>query len=263
YAGMVARAYRMAIDDWYENPEKWSPKKYLDELAAVPNRGYTLAFHDGRLTNYAHAYDDNQNIGDYEYAGQIVEVRDDAYIVEMKNKITKGEVLEFMSPYNRDPMLIRMYEFEDIRSGETVEVVQPGKKPQIRIPFSLFHEEDIDDLKKNYPVMTILRKERPLTEDQWNRMKADREIRLLETGQGKAEHYEEAAEKLRASIRDKNKDRKLKTPRTGTEGCCGKGCNGCMIFWNDPIYEKARILLKQKKQGEMFDRDMKEVTAAE
>ncbi|MDX1736821.1 MAG: U32 family peptidase, partial [Alphaproteobacteria bacterium] len=90
YAGMVARAYRMAIDDWYENPEKWSPKKYLDELAAVPNRGYTLAFHDGRLTNYAHAYDDNQNIGDYEYAGQIVEVRDDAYIVEMKNKITKG-----------------------------------------------------------------------------------------------------------------------------------------------------------------------------
>ncbi|WP_420549275.1 U32 family peptidase C-terminal domain-containing protein [Curvivirga sp.] len=258
YAGMVARAYRMAIDDWYDDPDNWNPKKYLDELTAVPNRGYTLAFHEGRLTNYSHAYDDNQNIGDYEYAGQIVEVRDDAFIVDIKNKLTKGEVLEFMSPYQQDPMMIRMYEFEDIRSGETVEVVQPGKKPQIRIPFSLFHEENLENLKKNFPVMTILRKERPLTQDQWDRMKVDYEVRMMEAGLGKESTYEKRAEQLRTSIKDRSKDRKLKTPRMGTEGCCGKGCNGCMIFWNDPIYEKARMLLKQKKQGEMFDRDMKE-----
>ncbi len=261
YAGMVARAYRMAIDDWYDDPESWDPKRYLDELSSVPNRGYTLAFHDGRLTNYAHGYDDNQNIGDYEYAGQIVEVRDDAFIVDIKNKLVVGEVLEFMSPRNREPMMIRMYEFEDIKSGNITDVVQPGKKPQIRIPFSLFHEEDIEDLKTNYPVRTILRKERPLTQDQWDRMKVDREARAMEMGEGKELSYEKRVAALRDSLKEKNKDRKLKTPRLGTEGCCGKGCNGCMIFWNDPIYEKARMLLKQKKQGEMFDRDMKEEVA--
>lgn len=47
-------------------------------------------------------------------------------------------------------------------------------------------------------------------------------------------------------------DRRARSPRLGTEGCCGKGCNGCAIFWHDPSYAKARALLAEKKIGEML-----------
>jgi putative protease len=54
----------------------------------------------------------------------------------------------------------------------------------------------------------------------------------------------------------------MKTPRVGLEGCCGKGCNGCMMFWHDPLYAKAREILGKKKQGEMLAKSVvKEATA--
>ncbi len=46
--------------------------------------------------------------------------------------------------------------------------------------------------------------------------------------------------------------RRFKTNRVGTEGCCGKGCNGCLIFWQDDAYAKARDILLQRKQGAML-----------
>ncbi|MBL4831918.1 MAG: hypothetical protein JKY55_18810, partial [Aliivibrio sp.] len=51
-------------------------------------------------------------------------------------------------------------------------------------------------------------------------------------------------------------------PKLGLDGCCGRGCNGCLMFWNDPAYAKARVLMAGKKQGQLLDKDMRE-TAAE
>ena len=53
-------------------------------------------------------------------------------------------------------------------------------------------------------------------------------------------------------IEGKSGEKFTKTPRTGTEGCCGKGCNGCLPFWHDEKYAKAREILKNKKIGEML-----------
>ncbi len=87
YAGIVARAYRNAIDDWYEDPENFDGGKYMEDINTIPNRGYTFAFHEGRLTNHAHSYQDTRNVGDWQWAGQITEVTDDAYIMLVKNKM--------------------------------------------------------------------------------------------------------------------------------------------------------------------------------
>ncbi len=65
YCAIVARAYRMAIDDYYADPENWDPKPYMRELEAVGNRGYTLAFHEGRLTNYAHDYEHTASLAQW------------------------------------------------------------------------------------------------------------------------------------------------------------------------------------------------------
>ncbi len=252
YVALVARAYRMAIDDWYRDPEGWSPAPYMKELETVQNRGYTLAFHDGRLTNHGHNYENTATLAEWEFAGLIDRVDDDAFVVEVKNRIEAGDVLEFVSPTQRQTMFLRIYEFIDHWTGAVTEVVNAGQKPFIRIPFDWFDQEDHDLLKNGFPELSILRKERPLTRDQWDRLKLDREASKIEQGEGSAARYEKRRDQLAASLEDANMERKFKTPRLGVEGCCGRGCNGCMIFWQDPAYAKARTLMAEKKQGEML-----------
>ncbi|HPF45740.1 MAG: U32 family peptidase C-terminal domain-containing protein [Alphaproteobacteria bacterium] len=251
YVALVARAYRMAIDDYYADPENWDPKKYMEELDTVQGRGYTLAFHEGRLTNHAHNYENTSTMAEWEFAGFISKVEDDAFLFEPKNRIEAGDVLEFISPYSRETMFLRIYEFFDVNKGQTVEVVNAGLKPLIRIPFSWFDQES-EDLIRQFPELSVVRKERPLTQEQWDRLKFDKEGSKIEQGFGSEKRYFELRDRLVASTEDARKDRKFKTPRIGVEGCCGRGCNGCLIFWNDPAYAKARELMKSKKQGEML-----------
>ena len=122
----------------------------------------------------------------------------------------------------------------------------------IRIPFDWFDQEDINVLKDDFPVMTVLRKERSLTQDQWDRLKLDLEASKIELGGGSQKLYDKRLDTLQESTDQQLSERKYKTPRIGVEGCCGRGCNGCLIFWNEPAYEKARQLMEDKKQGEML-----------
>lgn len=255
YCAIVARAYRMAIDDYYADPENWDPKPYMRELEAVGNRGYTLAFHEGRLTNYAHNYEHTASLAQWEYAGVVTEVTEDAFHVAVKNKLVAGEVLEFVSPIARETVLLRVYDFENAANGKRTEVVQGSTKTVIRLPFTLFDHEDIDDLKARFPQYSVMRKERALTEEQWNRVRFDKLTQGLEiSGKENPAAYEKRRDALAKSIEEDGNERRFKTNRVGVEGCCGKGCNGCMIFWQDDQYARAREVLLKRKQGQQLSR---------
>ena len=45
-----------------------------------------------------------------------------------------------------------------------------------------------------------------------------------------------------------------KKPKMGIEACCGRGCNGCLIFWYDLKFKKQRQLIKTKKLGEILSK---------
>lgn len=255
YVAVVARAYRMAIDDYYADPKGWNPHKYMRELESVGNRGYTLAFHDGRLSNYSHDYEQTESLAQWEYAGVVTEVTNDAFHVAVKNKLEAGEVLDFVSPISRETVLLRMYEFEVAGTGEIKEAVHGGAQVTIRVPFSLFDHEDIEDLKARFPAYSVLRKEKAMTTEQWNRVKFDKLVQGLETGGKRNDKaYEKRRDALADSVAEKAKDRKFKTNRVGTDGCCGKGCNGCLIFWEDDMYARAREALMSRKHGEQLSR---------
>ncbi|MBT2131097.1 U32 family peptidase [Aliiroseovarius lamellibrachiae] len=255
YCAIVARAYRMAIDDYYADPENWDPKPYMRELEAVGNRGYTFAFHEGRLTNHAHNYEHTASLAQWEYAGVVSEITDDAFLVEVKNKLEPGEVLEFISPIARETVLLRMYDFEDATTGQKKDVVHGGTKTTIRVPFALFDHEDLDKLRARFPQYSVLRKEKALTDEQWNRVRFDKLTQGLEiSGKQNPKAYEKRRDALAESIEASGNEKRFKTNRIGTEGCCGKGCNGCMIFWQDDQYARARDVLLKRKQGEQLTR---------
>jgi putative protease len=165
-----------------------------------------------------------------------------------------GDVLEFVPPSARAPLLLRIYEFEDIRHHRTttVEGINAGQQPVLRIPFVWFHEESVDHLRQDFPVNSIVRKERALTKDAWARLKLDAVAQDAERGKAREDEYQTKRAQLVNAVTEQNEGVTFRTPRLGVEGCCGRGCNGCQHFWHDPRYAKARDLLKSKKQGTLL-----------
>ncbi|NOX74869.1 MAG: peptidase U32, partial [Alphaproteobacteria bacterium] len=165
------------------------------------------------------------------------------------------EVLDFVSPIARETMLLRVYEFEVAETGKRLDVVHGSTKTKIRLPFSLFDHEDQDELRARFPEFSIIRKERALSDEQWNRLRFDKLAQGLEiTGKDNPKAYAKRRDALVDSIGEGAADRRLKTNRVGTDGCCGKGCNGCLMFWQDDMYAKAREMVLKRKQGEQLSR---------
>ncbi len=114
YGAVVARAYRAAIDSYYRDPDHFDPAPYVAELATIPSRGYTLGFHTGRLENTGHNFDHGGSLSAFEYGGVVREWQGDDLIVEVKNRLLPGDVLEFLPATGLDCIRLRLYEFVNV-----------------------------------------------------------------------------------------------------------------------------------------------------
>lgn len=164
YAGIVARTYRQAIDDWYNAPENWDYTKYMDDLNTLQNRGYCLGFHDGKLTNISQNYEYTRTLGDWLFAGSIVEWQNDDAIFEIRNYINSGEFIEFLIPGTLENLRLTLPEFEDAETGEITPKVSAGQGKKIRIHPQAWNK-DISEIKKLLPQYVIARKPTQLTEE--------------------------------------------------------------------------------------------------
>ncbi|MBL8816969.1 MAG: U32 family peptidase [Planctomyces sp.] len=256
YVAVVARAYRMAMDAWARDPENWDPRPYMDELDRVPSRGYTLAFHDGQLTNLSHGYEHTGQVSDAVFAGYISRCESDAVFVDVRNRLDSGDVLEFVTPGSLDVIRLRLYEFELEGRSEHQETVHPGQGRLLKIRYAQFEQEDQSTLRGRLPELTVIRKEKPLTETEAARVRLDEEARRLELASGCSNvsrdlsRYQLYQLGLQDARQREDEHAEPKFVRSGHSGCCARGCNGCLIFWNDPAYAKGRELMKHKKMGE-------------
>lgn len=164
YAGIVARTYRQAIDDWYNAPDNWDYTKYMDDLNTLQNRGYCLGFHDGKLTNISQNYEYTRTLGDWLFAGSIVEWQNDDAIFEIRNYINSGEFIEFLIPGTLENLRLTLPEFEDAETGEITPKISAGQGKKIRIRPQAWNK-DISEIKKLLPQYVIARKPTQLTEE--------------------------------------------------------------------------------------------------
>ena len=161
YAAIVARTYRQAIDDWYKDPKSWNYEKYMDELYSLQNRGYCLGFHDGTITNISQNYEYTRTLGDWLFAGSIIEWQNDDAIFELRNYINSGETIEFLIPQGLQNLALTLNEFEDADSGEITTKVSAGQNKKIRIR-PQFWKQPVNEIKKLLPKYVIARKKSPL-----------------------------------------------------------------------------------------------------
>lgn len=100
YVATVARTYRKAIDDFFEDPELYEKNKpgYMEEIRKGVNRQFTTGFFFDKPTHEDQIYDHNTYEKAYTYLGTITGVRDGLYELEQKNKFSLGEQVEVIKP---------------------------------------------------------------------------------------------------------------------------------------------------------------------
>ncbi|MHC6179525.1 peptidase U32 family protein [Clostridium sp. JNZ X4-2] len=99
YVATVVKAYRRAMDSYFENPEAYVfEKKWLEDLMKASHRTYFTGFYFGDTNSQI--YDSSSYIRDYDIVG-IVKNYDDTtgtVVVEQRNKVFSGDMVEVVSP---------------------------------------------------------------------------------------------------------------------------------------------------------------------
>ena len=151
YAAITAHAYRHAIDDWFRDSEHWSAEPYMSGLMTLQSRGYTVGFLDGNAGPEAQNYDLPGSHGDWRYVGLIRGHKTNRLIVEVKDKIKKGMVIEGVSPNRFEPVNIKIEKLFDPIRNCFVDEISSGRISQ------LIEIETNSEVIAQLPLLSVLR----------------------------------------------------------------------------------------------------------
>ena len=101
YVATVARTYRKALDDYFEDPKKYEANMewYKEEIGKCTYREFTTGFFYGKPSSDGQIYNSNTYVKNYTYLGTVESIDENGRSVfEQKNKFTVGETIERMKP---------------------------------------------------------------------------------------------------------------------------------------------------------------------
>lgn len=147
YVATVARTYRKAIDDYYNNEELYrnNLSYYKEEITKCTYRQYTTGFYFGKPTEESQVYDNNEYVKNYIYIGKVENISDNGCInFIQRNKFEVGQQVEVMYFDGTNELLnvISIYN----ENGDSVNAA-PHPKERLAV-----------DLGKSIPVGTIIRR---------------------------------------------------------------------------------------------------------
>ena len=130
YLASVVNTYRNAIDDYIKNPSSYDYKKYLKELEKTKTRGLTTFYFNDKLNKDFQEYEGKQYNPDYEFGGKIIKFDEEKSLVEIRNKLQIGDVLEIIVPNQIKPIEFKIEKLWDAETNEEINYVNPGKYGQ-------------------------------------------------------------------------------------------------------------------------------------
>lgn len=129
YVAVVSRTYRRALDDYFEDPEKYEKNipYYKEEIAKCTYRQFTTGFFFGPTTHESQIYDHNTYVKGYVYLGMIRSVDSDGSgVFEQKNKFSVGDEVEIMKPSGEN-IRTKVLALRDEDGNEVESCPHPGQ----------------------------------------------------------------------------------------------------------------------------------------
>jgi putative protease len=136
YAATVINTYRQLIDHYYEDPENYQAEpELLAELRKISHRDYTKGFYYGKPGAEGQRYESSSYLRSYDFMGVVKEYlpEEKEALVEVRNKIFKGDQLELVVPGRKTFTITADYLINE--EGQEIEAA-PHPKELIKIPMA-------------------------------------------------------------------------------------------------------------------------------
>lgn len=137
YVAMVVKAYRAAIDHYYEDPQNWQfNPKWMDELKKASHRDFTTGFYLGKPSYIDHHYDNRSYVRDYSFIGLVKDYDESTKIatIEQRNRFFSGDDIEIVGPKEEITMTIAEMWDEDMEPIEVAPHPQQIIKIRMETP---------------------------------------------------------------------------------------------------------------------------------
>ena len=97
YVASVVKAYRQALDSYFDNPEEYKfNEKWLTDLSKASHRQYHTGFYFGEKNKQI--YQTSSYIRDYDIVGIVKSFDNGVATIEQRNKIFEGDEVEVLRP---------------------------------------------------------------------------------------------------------------------------------------------------------------------
>jgi putative protease len=153
YTAVTARAYRMAIDSYFENTDTFDHLPYLQELETLQSRGFTLGFFNGVPDGGAQTFETTRSDSNWRNVGVITAINKDNLIMELRNEISKGEEIEFLSPFENKPIKVLLPQIIDAKTELVYDKLSAGHERSV-----LIKKEWLGNNFDKLPVLSVARK---------------------------------------------------------------------------------------------------------
>lgn len=126
YVATVINQYRRAIDDFYEDIEKYKFNRdnniYLEEIMKVSHRDFTTAFFFGDVKEASLTYDNSSYIRLYDFIARVLDYDEDKKLmkVQERNKFSIGDEVEIFGPKFYDKFTINKIYDEDMNEVDNI-----------------------------------------------------------------------------------------------------------------------------------------------
>lgn len=117
YVASVVKAYREALDSYWEDPENYEFKQeWMDILLKVSHRPYHTGFFFGKSGEQN--YEDSSYIRDYDIVGIVKEFDEETMTatIMQKNRVFEGDSVDVLRPYTPN-FSIKMNSMYDVEKG--------------------------------------------------------------------------------------------------------------------------------------------------
>lgn len=147
YVATVVKAYRQAIDAYYEQGENYRfDPKWFEEVCKVSHREFTTGFYNEKPSSDTQIYETSSYIRDYDFIGVVLDYNKETKIatIEQRNRMFIGDEIEVINP-SGDFFIQNITSMKNIE-GEDIEVA-----PHPQMIVQILMEEDVAEF-------TMLRK---------------------------------------------------------------------------------------------------------
>ena len=138
YVATAVKAYREALDAYFENPETYEfQQKWMDCLIKASHRRYSTGFYFGEKDKQI--FESSAYIRDYDIVGVVKEYDKDTHraLIEQKNRVFEADEVEVLRSKG-DAFNVKLNDMKD-SVGNKIEVA-----PHAQMIFSIFSEIELE-----------------------------------------------------------------------------------------------------------------------